>query len=290
MSRRFLTAGIGLLLCWNLAGCKVDTMVRSGLSGGELKQLRDKDFSELQIYYLGRLVLARFLALYPYLRDRQITEYVTLVGRTLAAYSERGALWDGYRFVVVRSPAVDAYSLPGGFILVSTGLLALCENEDQLAAVLAHELAHTRYRHAYLTLKQVLAAKMRIKLFTSMLQNFSDEYGRLGKIVADVNLRRMFANYSQGMELEADAYGCRLLVRAGYDPRAMLRILSKLPGGRSAYAVLHPKTAQRLKAIRQEIAAHRRLPLTSRVRTRRYRRRILSRLKRRALDRVDLRR
>src|SRR3954471_3514725 len=80
------------------------------------------------------------------LRDETITRRVNLVGRSVARYCDRPELT--YRFGILNSPTVNAFSAPGGDIFITKGLYDIIQNNDQLAGVLAHEITHVTARHA----------------------------------------------------------------------------------------------------------------------------------------------
>ncbi|HOG65455.1 MAG TPA: hypothetical protein PLD82_08475, partial [Spirochaetota bacterium] len=100
-----------------------DTIVQGADKIGKYQDAKNIHFSEADEFYIGRRVLANFFASYQPLFDRQLTDFVSRVGQTLAQVSQRPDVWEGYRFIVYKSAGISAYCMPGGFILVSTGLL-----------------------------------------------------------------------------------------------------------------------------------------------------------------------
>ena len=133
-----------------------------------------------------------------------------------------------YTFQIVDQPESNAFAAPGGYIYMSRGILALSNSEDELAAVLAHEIAHVSRRH---TAKQL--AKQRVPGLLSLPGNIvgrvvSRDLGHL--INAPVNLFGMtyVTAYSRQQELEADELGQKLSAKAGYDPLALAAILARL--------------------------------------------------------------
>ena len=168
------------------------------------------------------------------LDDAPLQQYVDALGQRLA----RGAPAQGftYRFQVVDQWPPNAFSLPGGSIFVSRGLLALSNSEDELANVLAHEIAHAAQRHA--------AGRQAV---VGGLSPFS-----LGWLAA-----AQVAAYARDQERTADADGQRLAAAAGFDPRAMgafLRSLEKIEILRMGAARLptfldtHPGAGERVAA------------------------------------------
>jgi predicted Zn-dependent protease len=106
-----------------------------------------KSFTPEQEYYLGRSVAANLLKRYPPHDAPQLTRYINLIGQSLAQASDRPATFAGYHFLVLDSDEVNAFAAPGGLIFVSREMLRLCQSEDEIAAVLAHEIIHVQEQH-----------------------------------------------------------------------------------------------------------------------------------------------
>ena len=102
---------------------------------------------------LGQQVAITFFRRYgPLVHDADLLAYLNRVGMTVAAYSERNA--DSFRFALIDNDAAHAFALPGSYIIITTALLHLCEDEAELAALLAHEVAHVASRHLITTLQK----------------------------------------------------------------------------------------------------------------------------------------
>ena len=114
---------------------------------------------------LGRAIMRQIRASGQLVEDPQITEYVNEIGHRIAAQAN----FDGnheFTFFVVDDPTINAFALPGGFIGVHTGLLDATRNEDELAGVLAHEVAHVTQRHIA---RAIHASQRRSILSTAMM-------------------------------------------------------------------------------------------------------------------------
>ncbi|GAB6043517.1 M48 family metalloprotease [Endothiovibrio diazotrophicus] len=178
--------------------------------------------SEQQELSLGRQGNAEVIKQYGEYADPELKAYVDRVGKAMAAHSHRPGLI--YRFTVLDSPEVNAFALPGGYIYITRGLLALLDSEAELAAVLGHELGHVTARHA-------------VRQHTSQVVT-----GLLGAVIAagtgirgagDVaNLvgTAVVRGYGREHELEADRLGAEYLARDGYDPQAMIQVIRVLKG------------------------------------------------------------
>ena len=152
-----------------------------------------------------------------YKPDHRFYDYLEQVGTTIALASHYPHTYEGYRFGVLDTDLRNAVAVPSGFIFITRGLLGVINSEDELAAVLAHEIAHHELRHNMLD----AAAG---KAFTVM-RMFLEEEGRNGE---QSIMETMAVGYSEQHELEADRRGIELLALAGYQPQALVRVLERL--------------------------------------------------------------
>lgn len=187
--------------------------------------------------------------------DPELTLYVSEVGQTLAAASDRPDL--PYEFVVLNSSVPNAWALPSGKIAINRGLLAEFDDEAQLASVLGHEIVHAAARHSVQRMQQgmLLSAGM-AGLGLALSDN---EFAGMIMGGAAVGSQIALAQYSQGDELESDHYGIRYMKEAGYDPQAAVElqeIFLKLSEGRETNFVeglfaSHPPSQKRVEENRQ---------------------------------------
>src|SRR5690606_37670163 len=134
----------------------------------------------------------------------------------LAAGADNGS----YTLTILNSPAINAFALPGGFIYVTRGLIALANDSSELAAVIAHEMAHVTAAHA-------LARQDRLAS-VAIVDRVADVLGDDAAVEAAETARLTFAQFSQAQELEADAIGIATLAAAGLDPFAAARFLTSM--------------------------------------------------------------
>jgi predicted Zn-dependent protease len=229
-----------------------------------------KKLTESQEYYVGRGLAANAILKDQGLsRDLNLEDYVTLVGLSVALESDRPETYRGYHFGVLNSPQINAFAAPSGFIFVTVGALKLMENEDELAGVLGHEIAHVNLRHpeeaankatqktgimeteafaasAASTLFQVLGKKQAQDAVKTLAPAFS-------KALDDFTEGVIVNGYGRASELEADAKAADLVSRVGYDPTALRRFIAKLPKvDRGAWGT-HPELEGRLKSLDEAI-------------------------------------
>lgn len=194
---------------------------------------------------MGRKAHPQVLEKFGYYNNQKIQAYVTEVGNRVSAHCERQRIT--YHFTVIDSPVVNAFALPGGYVYISRGLLAECNNEAQLAGVLGHELGHVNARHNMKRLQaslgmNILVAAVGAATGSSLWQNVS---GQLMGLASQ--------KYSRSQERQADELGTRYMTLADYDPRQMSAFLHRLyelhsnePTGFEAIMASHPLTSTRI--------------------------------------------
>jgi predicted Zn-dependent protease len=191
--------------------------------------------------------------------DPVLTAYVRAIGERLVAQGERSAFT--YEFHIVDMAEPNAFALPGGYVYVSRGLLALVNSEDELACVLGHEIGHVAARHAgrRLTLAAPLAIVTGLGATATGL--VSPMLGRVVAGVGGLTSGLVLAPYSREQEREADRMGIALAARAGWDPSAMARALHTLEreealhGGnpnRFSFFASHPRMPDRVAATAKQ--------------------------------------
>jgi predicted Zn-dependent protease len=149
----------------------------------------------------------------------ELRRYVDSIGQLLARTSERPNL--KWRFTLLNSDIINAFATPGGYVYITRGLMALADDEAQLAGVLAHEIGHITALHHARRYGQSLLANIGVVAAAAVGGRPAAEMGQLGAV-------SLLQSYSRDNEYESDQLGIRYLVRAGYDPRAMAGFLAKL--------------------------------------------------------------
>lgn len=127
-----------------------------------------------------------------------------------------------YRITILDSPNINAFALPGGYLYVTRGLLALANDSAEVAAVLAHEMAHVTANHGLERQKKEAEAKLASRVVDEVVD------GDVNARAAAVRGKLRLAQFSRNQELEADQMGIRSIARAGYDPYAAARFLRSM--------------------------------------------------------------
>jgi len=181
------------------------------------------------------------------LPDPLLSTWVDRVGRSLVAHAIRSDI--RYTFTVVDSEEVNAFSVPGGYVFVDAGLLNFVHSDDELAAVLGHEIGHVERRHI-VTLDEKAKA---LQIIFDVAGLFAPGVSRFGDLAGDLILFKL----SRVDELQADQYGLMLMSDAGYDPQGMVEFLRRLqridPEHKSLfgrYFETHPALGDRVNHLR----------------------------------------
>ena len=221
----------------------------------------EKSFEDIdpeQEYYIGRAVAASILETYPPLEDDALNRYVNLLGQTIALGSDRPETFGGYHFLVLETGEINAFAAPGGLILVSRGLIRCCRNEDELAAVLAHEVGHVAGKDGLRAIKKSRLTSALTTLAVEGASNLGNE--QLAKLTAefegsitDITSTLMNSGYARSLEKQADASAVSTLKRVGYSPQALVSMLGEMkkritPGG-PGFARTHPDPSDRIRDI-----------------------------------------
>jgi predicted Zn-dependent protease len=124
--------------------------VETGKQGAEVGQKvakANEDFTPEQEYYIGRTVAATVLGIYKPWDGPKANEYLNTLGNSLAVFSVLPETFKGYHFLIMDTDEINAFGAPSGFVLISRGLLRCAASEDEVAAILAHEIGHVSLKH-----------------------------------------------------------------------------------------------------------------------------------------------
>ncbi len=188
----------------------------------------------------------------------RINAYVaTLSARVLAASDISSQV---LTVTILDTDMVNAFALPGGYIYVTRGLMALANNEAELAGVIGHEIGHVAARHTAQRLTWARVAEIAVTVVDASTPHL--DYGGLATNLSGLAAHAVIAGYSREQEIESDTLGVRYLARSGYDPYAMATFLGQLerhaqlqdalspldhdPSFLTRWFATHPRTADRV--------------------------------------------
>jgi predicted Zn-dependent protease len=192
-----------------------------------------REITDTEEYYLGRAVAANVLQIYSPLASPALQDYVNVAGASIACFTPRPAVFGGYHFVVLASSDINAMATPGGHIFICRGLLDLASTEDEMACILAHELAHVSLQHGVNSVTSArwtgafttLGTEAVTHLGSDDMREATENYGDL---VQDITSNLITSGYSRDSEKQADSLAVHIVARAGYDPSAMVSVLRKM--------------------------------------------------------------
>jgi predicted Zn-dependent protease len=284
MKKFFGLYGAGLvLLLFLVFGCAEAVRVGTTIGAGTGKiSKEDKErldrlavqteraarpMTDQEEHYLGRAVAATILGQYRLYRDDRLARYLNEVGQSLALASERPFTFGGYRFGVLDSEEVNALSCPGGTILITRGMLRRAQNEEELAAILSHEIGHVSNRDGLKAIQQGRWMEVVTLLGSEAARKAGGaEMTKLVSLfegsVQDVVKTLLTSGYSREQEGHADRGALTLLQRFGYDPTGLPDFLRELGkeqtgGGKAGMFTTHPGMGERENVARSIIAANR---------------------------------
>ncbi len=273
---------MSLASCASWAQSFTDTAVQAGLMdkdraaslkktaaaadeiGTDLKKALDEITPE-QEYYIGRAVGATVFTQYKAYDKKAMNDYLNRLGQSLSLYSERPEVFGGYHFVALDSKEINAFATPSGLIMMSRGLIALTTSEDELAAILAHEIAHVTSRHGLKSIRSArfgtavtktagLAASTAGSIVGEDLKEIT---GAFTDSIGDITKTMIKSGYSKSAEYEADLKAVRILRECGYDPRGLERVLkamdAKLDPKAKDFSKTHPKPKDRIKVLKKTL-------------------------------------
>lgn len=181
--------------------------------------------------------------------NESLQNYIDSVGQKLAGVSHKP--YFEYHFVALEDESVNAFALPGGYIFITRGMLKELETEAQLAAILGHEITHVVARDTSVVMSREIGIDILLAAATS-------EETPAGVLTAtDITRQILGLGYSRKDEREADLGGLDYMVRAGYNPYAMVETMQMLQDQRESRTIeffsTHPNPENRIAHLRQQI-------------------------------------
>jgi hypothetical protein len=186
-----------------------------------------------------------------------VLTYLNDLGRRLASFAPNNNSEYVWTFKVVNSSDINAFALPGGYIYLNRGAIEACENEAQIAGVMAHESGHVVMRHGTHEASQALLAQAPLAILGGILGQTGSITGQLAEMGIGLGLNSILLKNSRSAESQADEVGTYILYQTGYDPHAMAQffeiIEKKYPQKTMQFFSDHPVPENRIKAVDSEI-------------------------------------
>ena len=224
--------------------------------------------SDAQVVAVSEQQYRSFISQAPKSRDMAQTERTREMGKRIASATERYLRSIGHtediryfrwEFNLIASNQVNAFCMPGGKIVVYEGILPVARTDDELATVIAHEVAHAVAKHSNERLSQAILRQYGGQALGQILSGSSAGAQVIGNILYNVGGKLIFElPYSRKQEYEADQIGLYLMALAGYDyhnaPNLWVKMASRSGGGNQSEVISsHPNDQNRIRAIREEI-------------------------------------
>ncbi len=191
-------------------------------------------------------------------QDKALNNYLSGVGKAMGKRSHRPEM--PYNFQAVNANYINAYAFPGGSIAVTRGILLDLDSEDELAALLGHELGHVNARHAAKQQSKGMLAQLGVAALSVAASSQGQWAGDLASNVGSIASGALLSSYSRDNEREADALGIEYLHRAGYNPNGMNDLMAMLnqesrsnPSAIELMFATHPMSSERVANVASAI-------------------------------------
>lgn len=177
---------------------------------------------------LGEKVFHEIEKKVEFVTDPTIQNFLDRIGQSLV--DSVGPVPFNFKFYLIKSSEPNAFALPGGYIFITTGLINMAEYEQEIAGVLAHEIAHVTGRHIAQLIekgKKINIASI-VAILAAMLAGRGGVGSQAAATMASATAEALTLKYTREMEMDADQNGLNYLMKAGYDPNGIVSIFKKL--------------------------------------------------------------
>ncbi|MDH3748880.1 MAG: M48 family metalloprotease [Gammaproteobacteria bacterium] len=215
----------------------------------------------------GRAIMSQIRQTGQVVEDPLIAEFINEIGHQIAAQANDGS--HRFEFFVINDERINAFALPGGYIGVHTGLIEATRNEDELAGVLAHEIAHVTQRHIARAIhanqrQGILTTALMLGAIVAGIAGGGGDAMQAGIAVAQGTAAQSQINFTRSNEYEADRIGIGALHDAGYDPHGMASFFDVMSRQQPTSPELrapeflrtHPVTTNRIAEARARASEH----------------------------------
>lgn len=217
-SHQLRAAALGLFL---VLFCGTSLLAQQNLPN--MGEPADSALSPLEERDLGAQFMRQIRASLPLVRDVQLNEYIQNLGNRLVLAAGKTSAQD-FTFFIINDPQINAFAIPGGYVGVNAGLIAAMDHEEQLAGVVAHEVAHVTQRHharAFATGNRASLSAAAAVLAAIIIGQASPQAGQAALAAGLAASQQSAINFTRSNEIEADRIGIEILSNAQYDAKAM---------------------------------------------------------------------
>lgn len=247
-----------LLFTIFLTGCVMNGVGSGGnLSSEGLSRLSNETFSSRELSTQDKALKQNYGGVY---KSKSLQNYLTSITEKL--WVSAGVKPPSQAVVVLDTPAINAFSLPGGRLYVTRGLVALANDEAEIVSVLAHEIAHVLAKHASQRVYRRKQVQMVQKVVNDVVKD--EKLMTLSTASSEADLIK----FTQSQELEADQLGLTIAKGAGYDAAGAMRFLKSLKqmmasqsrgfvdanGRQAGFFGSHPPTTERINAVQKQLS------------------------------------
>lgn len=196
-----------------------------------------KGSSPVSEYQLGVQYAAQFVKDKMYASSHKRVVYLNNIMNNLTLSSDKPYVYNGYKLILVHNSSFNAYALPGGIIIINDGVFKHLKNEDQIAAILAHEIGHIQEKHNINTADtKTLTNLGKIGALYAVGKNVDNGMLQMVSLSLTSSFTDKVENgYDVDMEAEADALGVKIMTKAGYDPQEFINVLNILKDTTNSY-------------------------------------------------------
>lgn len=235
-----------------------------------LSAIESFNFTSEQRYFLGREAAAKMLGEYNLYYNKELYNYLNSICQALVINSYGIEPYKGYHVAVLDTDMINAFATPGGHIIITRGLLNCTNTEDDLAAVIAHEVSHIQLDHSVKAIQTSYSSQLAAQMVGDIAihaMKKSDNFGvrflaknassAISDVVDSMVNTVITSGYSKETEFEADANAVQLMVNTGYSPDGMVEMLNLIKANSNdnslGFGKTHPSPEMRLMKVKLTI-------------------------------------
>lgn len=227
------------------------------------------DYTPQNKYEIGTEVAANILGTYKIYHNENLYIYLNSICNTIGINADKVNPYKGYSIGVLDTSVINAFATPGGHILISRGMLKSANSEDELAAIIAHEISHIQLEHSIKAIKKNTRTQKIGKFATETYAFIKLIKGektkediknimKSGAFLTNISTELVNTGYSKKSEYMADEMAIHLLEKTGYNPNSMKTMLENLKNNKSknyslGFGKTHPSPKKRIKNANKTI-------------------------------------